>query len=317
MKVVQAPRASAILHSVLAHRADKRPWLLPANICPIVAITFKKAQVPFELVDISPATLALDLDHAIELARTHKYGGLLYAHPYGDPFTPRELFAKLQSTARDLVLIDDRCLCIPDLVPDPSSPADITLYSTGYTKIVELQGGGGYAFVKDEFEFHASVLQFDPAHLAALDAGYKRAVQERRRFVYEDSDWLATNGPLSVWVNRCQQIESALTGSLRHRQALNEIYAARLPEDWQLPDRYQTWRFNVRVPNKQRVVTSIFAAGLFASSHYASLAGDRCRKARAPHCEDLADEIVNLFNDHYFTAEQAERICDIVLEAAA
>jgi hypothetical protein len=53
MKLIQAPRASAILYNLLVGRADSRPWLLPANICPIVPITFLKAQVPFEFVDIS------------------------------------------------------------------------------------------------------------------------------------------------------------------------------------------------------------------------------------------------------------------------
>jgi len=57
MRIVQAPRASAILYHVLASREQKKPWLLPANICPIVPITFLKARVPFELVDISAETL--------------------------------------------------------------------------------------------------------------------------------------------------------------------------------------------------------------------------------------------------------------------
>jgi dTDP-4-amino-4,6-dideoxygalactose transaminase len=315
MKIVQAPRASAILFSVLAHRADVRPWLLPANICPIVPITFQKARVPFELVDISPATLALDLDRAEVLVRTRRYGGLLYAHTYGDPSTPREFFAMLRSTAPDLTLVDDRCLCIPDFAPDSSSPLDVILYSTGYAKIVDMNTGG-YAFMADGLEYRPACLPFNPSHLAALVESYKQAARERIRFNYDDSDWLATCGTVLPWDDYRQQLEARLTASLPHRRALNQIYAAHLPRDWQLPDRFQTWRFTIRVANKQRVLDAILSAGLFASSHFASLAGIMS-EGRAPHCEDLADEVINLFNDHYLTTEQAERVCSIILKAHA
>ncbi len=57
MKTIKPPRASAILYNLLVSQKQTKPWLLPANICPIVPITFMKADVPFEFVDISSETL--------------------------------------------------------------------------------------------------------------------------------------------------------------------------------------------------------------------------------------------------------------------
>ena len=64
MQIVQAPRASAILYNLLKSRENSEPWLLPANICPIVPITFFKAGVPIEFVDISVENLHMDLELA-------------------------------------------------------------------------------------------------------------------------------------------------------------------------------------------------------------------------------------------------------------
>ncbi len=115
MQIFQAPRASAILYSLLANLKHKNDWLLPANICPVVPITFLKARVPFKFVDISAQTLHLDLDEAKSLIRTRRFGGLLYAHTYGDASTPNDFFASIKNIAPEMLIIDDRCLCVPDL----------------------------------------------------------------------------------------------------------------------------------------------------------------------------------------------------------
>ena len=64
MMTILAPRASAILYDVLRSQAGRPTFLLPANICPIVPITFLKAGVAFEFVDIAPDTLNMDLNQA-------------------------------------------------------------------------------------------------------------------------------------------------------------------------------------------------------------------------------------------------------------
>jgi hypothetical protein len=310
MKIVQAPRASTILYNLLTTRADMRPWLLPANICPIVPITFLKAQVPFEFVDISAKFLHMDLVQAETRARTRKFGGLLYAHTYGEPSTPCDFFASVKHLAPEFVLVDDRCLCIPDFEID--TPADLTLYSTGYAKVVELDFGG-YAFAQDDLEYQPSHLPFDPQAHAELEALYKEAIRGRRIFIYHDSDWLETDKSIPTWYDYRRQIENGLKDLLPHRAELNEVYRKLLPHEIQLPQVYQTWRFNIRVKNKAHVLNAIFNAGLFASSHYATLTGIMA-EGRAPFAENLADQVINLFNDHHFDIQRSEKICKVILE---
>src|SRR5436190_20628723 len=92
MRIVQAPRACAILYRVLVSRREKRPWLLPANICPVVPLTFMKAGIAFELVDISSETLHMDLETVRRRIQQDKFGGLLYAPTYGDYASPNDAF---------------------------------------------------------------------------------------------------------------------------------------------------------------------------------------------------------------------------------
>jgi len=311
MKLTQAPRASAILYNLLVGRAEARPWLLPANICPIVPITFLKARIPFEFVDISPATLHMDLNQAQEKIARGEFGGLLFAHPYGAESTPLAFFSALKLSAPDLLIVDDRCLCVPNLEPIHSG-ADVILYSTGYAKIAEL-GFGGYAFLRDDLEYHSASLPFNPADYDQMEKSYKQAIQKREKFSYRDGDWLQIDPTFPAWYDYSRQIETRKKASLIQRQLLNQIYESRLPKEIQLPSEYQTWRFNIRVKNKSQILGAIFDAGLFASSHYASLAGIMA-DGFAPHAEALADEIINLFNDEHFDEEKAHKICDVILK---
>ena len=312
MQIIQAPRASTILYNLLISQKDKNPWLLPANICPIVPITFFKAHVPFEFVDISARNLHIDLDQVEMSVKKRKYGGLLYAHTYGEPSTPNEFFRHVKMLDPGLMILDDRCLCLPDPEPDESSIADIILYSTGYAKVVELKFGG-YSFMKDNVSYKPERLPFVPSDQEEVEKAYKESVSRNERFIYHDTDWLDTESSLPTWYDYWNQISSRLNESLAQRRMLNEIYASRLPKEIQLPPQFQTWRFNIRVKNRKGILDAIFNAGLFASSHYASLAGIMAEE-RAPQAEALADQVINLFNDHHFTVEQAERACEVIME---
>ncbi|HEX6269288.1 MAG TPA: hypothetical protein VFZ43_03555 [Anaerolineales bacterium] len=309
MRIVQAPRASAILYHVLASRQEKQPWLLPANICPIVPVTFLKAGVPFEFVDISAETLHMDLQQVEDRIEQRKFGGLLYAHTYGEPSTPIDFFNRIKSLDPELLIVDDRCLCIPEF--EAQSSADVILNSTGYAKIVDLHFGG-YALLRNSLAYQPAKSPFNADDHNQIERAYKQAVEERVRFLYQDTDWLETDAPLPEWRDYRQQIENGLRLALDQRGGLNEIYASRLPSELQLPQKYQTWRFNIRVKNKSKVMQAIFEAGLFASSHYASLAGIMA-EGGAPYAEALASEVINLFNDHHFDADRAVRICDLIL----
>lgn len=312
MKIVQAPRASAILYNILENHQEKGFWLLPANICPIVPITFLKAEIPFEFVDISPETLHMDWVKTEALIRTKKFRGLLYAHTYGEPSIPYEFFGALKESFPELMIVDDRCLCIPQLEPDRLNPADVQLYSTGYGKIVDLHFGG-YAFMQNEINYGLMPLPYALRHYDEIEKQYKQAISQRTRFVYQDSDWLDTTSSVLPWDEYRRQITGQLAKSVEHSAALNAIYAKKLPVEIQLPHAFQDWRFNIRVKNKQRILAAIFSAGLFASSHYVPLTGI-FGDGDGRHAETLACEVINLFKDYHFTTEQAEQVCRIILE---
>jgi dTDP-4-amino-4,6-dideoxygalactose transaminase len=312
MQIVQAPRASAILYNLLKGQANTNPWLLPANICPIVPITFFKAGIPFEFVDISAGTLHMDLERVEGRLERGSYWGVLYAHTYGEPSTPNEFFQRVKSRYPDLMLVDDRCLCIPDLDPSQKLFADAALYSTGYAKTVDL-GLGGYAFLDGNLAYHPEHLPFSPDAYEEIERGYKQAVRNRSPYVYADSNWLQTDADLPAWYDYRQQIADGVQASLQHRAVINEIYADRLSPEIQCPPEYQTWRFNLRLKNKEKILEAIFVSGAFASSHYASLAGTMA-PGQCPQAETLADEIINLFNDHHFDPQKAEGVCAVIME---
>lgn len=312
MQILQAPRASAILYNLIKSRFDTRPWLLPANICPIVPITFLKANVSFKLVDISAQTLHMDLEQAEAQIRTRRFGGLLYAHTYGEASTPNDFFHQIKSEDESILIVDDRCLCRPEVQPDAENLADVQLYSTGYAKILDL-GLGGFAFVSEGVPYRSVHLPFDPLAQDRIEGQYKQAIRDATAFAYEDCNWLQTDAVLPTWEEYRRQIEDGLTFSMSHRSKLNRIYASRIPQELQLPDAYQNWRFNIRVENKAQMLKAIFEAGLFASSHYASLAGIMV-EGRCPQAEALHNAVINLFNDHHFDEAKAERACEVILE---
>ena len=312
MKLAYEPRASTILYNLLVESSDHRPFLLPANICPIVPITFLKAGVPFTFVDISPVTLHIDLTDATNLLGTGRFGGLVYVHTYGEASTPDDFFASLKTADPTLLLIDDRCLCIPEFESDLPSQADVILYSTGNSKIADLDFGG-YAFLRDEVAYRRHSIPFHPEDLEAVEKIYKRSITSRQRFIYRDCDWLETEADLPEWDVYRQHTEAARADALEQRRRINALYTECLPGEILLPAEYQTWRFNLQLPRRDETLAAIFKAGLFASAHYTSLAGILAPGA-CPNAEQFADQVINLFNDHHFTLEMAEKVCDIILK---
>jgi len=312
MKTIIGVRASSILYDLLT-KGDARPFLLPANVCPIVPLTFLKAGVPYEFVDISPDTLHMDLDQVRERLSTAGggYGGLVYVHTYGDPVTPNYAFLEIKQRHPRLLLIDDRCLCVPELQPDPRSAADVLLYSTGYAKIVDL-GFGGYAFLRDQVDVVHRRLPYKPEALRRLERDYKKAIEIGRPYTYIDTDWLETDAELPSWAQYTERIRGSLSSSLEQRRCINAIYDAVLPTDMRLPANYQLWRYNIRVKDNRKTLAAIIAGRLFASSHYASLAGIFGPGAGS-NAAKLASQAINLFNDHHYTPEMAERTAQLVL----
>ncbi len=313
--IVFAARACSILYDLLRSRGEERPFLIPANVCPIVPVTFLEARRRFELIDIAEPTLGMDPDACLDRLRREpgRIGGGLFVRPYGSERDADPFFRQLKELQPDLLLIDDKCLCRPDCEGVKISPwADVTLFSTGQRKHVDL-GYGGFAHIREGVPYRRG--NGPPYRETALDEvtrRYEKAIAERFPFGGICEGWLDFRVPEVPWEEHRRRTIEALRLVDEHKRRLNALYTDALPREIQMAPEFQSWRFNIRVPAPERLVERLFAAGLFASRHYAPLAGS-FGEGGFPVAERLHSEVVNLFNDWYFDKDRAARAIDLVL----
>lgn len=274
MRFVTDNRASRILYNFLSTKKFEKPIVVPLNVCEVVPSVFCEAEVEFVFADIDSSTLCLDLDWVF--SNINQFSGIFFVHTYGTEHSYENSFREIKKHDPGFVIVDDRCLCMPSLLT-PETIADVCLFSVGDKKQVDL-GIGGFAFLQENLKYEFSPLK-PGSFLNDEFWGLDRSVFEKRAY-----------------------------SSFSHRYLINEVYRSSLPGEIQLEDRFQNWRFNIWVDNKEEVLKAIFAAGLFASSHYHPLgnAGD------STNAVQLHNHVINLFNDYHFSIEMAERTCSII-----
>lgn len=273
MIFTSAHRASRVLYDYLKSASiSNKPWILPANICDCVPQTFAEAGVPVEYVDIDQNTCCINQQQTLQYLETGNYVGVLYVHTYGVEDTPNDFFRQIKNINSDIYIVDDRCLCLPQLRMSDVL-ADLTLFSTGAKKQVNLNGGG-----------------------------YSIGNQTISRCNVRSDSFLSGYD----WIYDFDTLEKQKAKTIIYRERLNKIYRENLPKCLQLEEKFQHWRFNILVENKEEVLKAIFENGLFASGHYKSQS-DNCSTAKY-----LSEHVINLFNDFYYTEEQACRTCEII-----
>ncbi len=315
MKLAYESRACGVLFNILCSRDSERPFLLPSNICPIVPITFLKAGWRFSFVDISTADLFIDRDQCLQIVSEspENYGGIMFVRTYGAEIDPGNFFAELKRLQPSLLIIDDKCLCRPDydgLWLDPFS--DVTLFSTGYSKYVDL-GFGGFAFLNDSVPYRRHARGFAESALLEVTRRYKDAIAEHSPFKGAKDEWLDLSEPCLSWHRYRKSLLDTLSRTEQHKRRINEIYSNAVPVEIQLPESFQQWRFNIRVSKADRLVVRLFEANLFASRHYSSLGGIFF-EGRFPQAEELHESVVNLLNDWNFNETKAKLTTEIILE---
>lgn len=273
-KQVTSYRANKILFNFLKSNHLTGTVILPANICPDVVDTLRYAGNPLHFVDIDAHTLCLDWQQVKSIAKDAAV--VLAVHTYGIEDDFNEQFATLRAINSSIVIIDDRCLCMPEL-DEPNSTGDLALYSMCSKKQVDL-GTGGIGYVADGWNYE--------------------------EIIVSENDVLTNE----TWTLDKKTLLAKMDAVIKHKEKLNAIYRKNLPAAIQLPAPYQHWRFNIIVPNKEEILRALFEAGLFASGHYNPQA-EGCTVAT-----NLYNRIINLFNDDYFTEEQAMRSCKIINE---
>ena len=272
MKLLTANRANKILYNFLKVNNISGNVLLPANICSDVVKTLQYAGLTPTFVDLQVDNLCIHQEAVLAMAKEASM--LLFVHTYGIEHDFYTFFEQVREQNPDIIIVDDKCLCLPDLdVKD--SAADLVLYSTGENKMINL-GGGAIGYLADQWEYDEVVV--------------------------EGCDCLTNE----LWLLDPKQLYMKMDAIIAHKEKLNTIYRAMLPEAIQLPDAYHHWRFNILVQNKQQILDALAAEDIPAESLYPAL-DDACVVASNLHMLSIA-----LYNDKHLTPDQATRACEII-----
>ncbi len=312
MRRVTQSRASAVLYNVLKSNRVTGTALIPANICESVPATYIRCGLEVRFCDIGRADWQADRDAAAEILRRERISVLHYHHTYGYTGSGDNAFLEaVRAEHPDLLTVDDRCLCFPDIEGKDAVSADVVLWSTGNKKCVDI-GGGGFGRIREGLEYENHPLHCDPCA--------KQAFEEHTRLCRRDhapvsrevllSDWLDTGDACPDYDER---VREAAGKAAEHRREINGIYRD-LPGS--MDPAYCGWRYQLLLENAAECAKALFDAGLFCSSHYRSLGNGYFTGDRTPNCEWLERHVINLFNDFRVTKAQAEKTAEILRDLA-
>lgn len=277
-------RASAVLYRFLKYKKVINKFILPINICPIVAETFMAAGITVEYVDINNFDYCIDYQSVLNKLNVglDLYSGILYNHTYGYENSPIDFFKKLKDLNPEFIIIDDKCLCQPTFIGTMFS--DLTLYSTGYAKYVDF-GIGGVGCVENE----KKIINFDRIILG--------------------NNILLEGGSFKFGKDYTNKIMELSHKSSLHKSVINEIYSFHLQDIDKLASPWNNWRYNILLPkNSELLLKEIFQSGYFASKHYKPL------NVNFPNATSLFNQVINLFNDKYITQGDAEKLALFIKE---
>jgi hypothetical protein len=277
-------------------------------------MVFYKARRPFEFIDIAPDTLCMDHDALVERwSKPHnRPAGLVYVRTYGAVFDASDVFASIKALSPHALIVDDRCLCSPDFSGTLAPHIDVALYSTGYAKYVDI-GYGGFGVIDDGIPYARTESAFNGRDLDKMTEEYKHALRTQTGFSYTDSNWLDTTMPQETWAAYRERVKQEFFRISETKTVINSIYSARLSPEIQFPGTFQSWRFNIQVQEKAAVLDAIRREGFFASGHYDSLAG-LFGPGNAPFAQTVHRHVINLFNDRYFSPDQAIKLTDLLAD---
>lgn len=308
-----ANRASAVLYGFLKNKTFKNPFLLPANVCPVVPLSMMKAGVDFEFVDID-VRHTMSEEQALEKVSTGVYSGLLFVHSYGKSFEAKGFYSELKARNPELCIIDDRCLCKPELDDSVPENVDLVLFSTGYAKYVELSYGG-FGVTPDqsvEIGVEAGTSDYSDEDESRQQVYIKDCFKNNQRYELPvDYPWLDCS-PLKMDAKQYFSIVRTKMEKVKaDKDIINKIYRSNLPKELQWGEGYDNWRFMMSVDNRDQLLKAIFDAGMFAGTNFPSVSwmfkGQHCKRA-----EEEATHILNLFNDFRVNEEMAYKTCEII-----
>tara|TARA_R110001592_G_scaffold267950_3_gene534114 strand:- start:1276 stop:2238 length:963 start_codon:yes stop_codon:yes gene_type:complete len=305
-------RASSFIYQLA--REHKGVWLIPDNICHAVYVDIYMAGSTIELMDVDSETLGLNTDKVTDYLKRNEVAGIVLVRAFGSLKVNYEsFFAFIKDHYPEVYIIDDRCLCFPQFNAPTETSADMILYSTGYSKVVDI-GYGGYCFSKSKLE--PVSMEFSESDEDKFDSFFKRSIQTGEP-ISERS--LKSICDLS-WINHSQINTGQYFDELKEKfdmvklqkAKLNEIYGT-INKEMIVGSEFNDWRFNLLLSNRSGILKKIFDQGLFASHHYYPL-GLFFNFQYQSTWNRLCGGILNLFNDFRMTEEGAIRIVKIINE---
>lgn len=279
--IIFEDRAATVLYKTLKSLKNKNKFLLPLNICPIVPDTFIKANINFEFVDINLKTLCMDENIVLEKIKKDKnIDGILFVKTFGININTEDFFKNIKSINNNIFIINDMCPSIQQFdINIEETVADMVLFSSGYSKYVDI-GYGGYGFLKGH--------------------SFSNIFEDKTK----DTHFLEYKNKILTQIPIMQ----------KHKSELNSIYINNLPKDIFLGEEFNNWRFSILVDNKEKILDDIFKIeGLFASSHYPQVDYNySSNPIKNSNAQKIHNRIINLFNDFKFNKEKAHKVADII-----
>jgi len=306
--VIIENRASVVLYNFLKSNRINGVFLLPANVCPIVPLTFLKAGVTFEFVDID-STHAMDKLQCLSRIADLKYSGVLFVHSYGKVFNNDGFYKQIKSIRENFTIIDDKCLCIPELTFDVPLHVDLQLFSTGYAKYVELSYGG-WGIINNQLNYEKASLNYVSAAYDLQMNAIRPMLDNNLHLDYVDTPWLDTS-TLDLTDEYFEFIKNKILEIRSHKEIINTIYSSLLPVDLQFGIDYVDWRFMLAIPNRSKIISRIFEKGYFVGTNFPSVAYMFNKEAMI-NAEKEQSMVINLFNDFRIDESKAIAITHII-----
>lgn len=309
---VLGSRALSILGNFLICNRIQKVFL-PANCCPVVYALLGSLDIKIQALDLTPSLRNLNMRPLKNfLAKnSNEVTALLLAHTYGALSEVNDSNSQELRAAGLSFIIDDRCLCIPKF---ENFWADLTLFSFGYSKFIQLNQCGAIAFVKKPSTYKRLTWGYNAKSYEAVDQAlrsYHNPYTVGKNI--GNLSWISNeeeNLTLSIeWI--LKNIPILVEQTLEKKLILNTIYRGELGSESGigiLDDTFNFWRFNILINDSTVVLKKIFNAGLFASNHY------RTYDKSCQNSADLSKNVVNLFNGRTQSKEFCLSCCDIILK---
>ena len=254
MRMVIGFRASSIMYSWLVSNEIKGTVLLPANICETVPAVYVKAGLKIKLCDIDKETYDIS-EEIIRKKLSAEIKVLHFNHTYGRKNVEQDtLICKIKNEYPNILIVEDRCLCEPDLSV-PKTVADIVIYSTGNTKVVNI-GKGGFAYIGEKWNYIEQNEPFSDKADAEFDKHIKECHSNIRPVDWKimKAEWIKFDLGMSQ-DEYMDELNKELPRSIKHKKIINEIYSGL---NGSLEDDYNIWRYQLLLKNAIECKKALF-----------------------------------------------------------